>query len=276
MNVQQVLQAGTKKLKTARIENAAKDARLLLSHAFGCEASRLFLMHEDDVPEDVLAKFERSLSAREQFQPISQIIGGREFWGRWFEVTSDVLDPRPETETLVELAIKSVHANSILDLGTGTGVLAISLAAELPKSHVVATDISSAALAVAMRNAEIHKISKRIEFSQSDWFENIGGKFDLIVSNPPYISAKEMEELALDVKNWEPELALTPGGDGLSAYREIASKLRSFLNNDGLGLFEIGYAQGQDVCEIFIANGFGNVRVEQDMNGHDRIIVVQG
>jgi len=274
VKIQQLLLAGIHRLEAVKIESAARDARLLLSNALGCDASRLIFEQDDIVSADVLAKFERSLKTREKFQPVSQIIGGREFWGRWFEVSTDVLDPRPETETLVEIALNTPRAGSILDLGTGTGILAISLAAEWPASQVTATDISTKALMVARRNSGSHDVSARINFLESDWFENVTGKFDLIVSNPPYISADEMKQLAPDVKNWEPALALTPGGDGLSAYRKIAEKLQLFLNSNGIALFEIGYAQGTDVCDIFLKNGFRNVHVETDMSGHDRIVVI--
>lgn len=275
VTVNEALTTATKWLTDAGIPNADVDARVLLAHAMGCEPSRLLLMDNEEVHPEVFRTFDGYLASREKFQPVSQIIGGREFWGRWFSVTSDVLDPRPETESLIETALQHGPFERILDLGTGTGILAITLAATWPDARAIAVDISSEAIVVATKNSVAHGVADRVNLIVSNWFDAVAGQFDLIISNPPYIAAAEMAELSPDVRNWEPFLALTPGGDGLAAYRLIASLLDKFLADGGLALFEIGHIQGPDVVLIFQAAGFVNVTVLQDLGGKDRVVVVK-
>ncbi len=275
VTVHEALTSATAWLTDTGIPNANVDARVLLAHAMGCEPSRLILMEDDDVHPDVFRTFDGYLASREKFQPVSQIIGGREFWGRWFSVTPDVLDPRPETESVIESALQDGPFQRILDLGTGSGILAVTLAAEWSDARAIAIDISSEAIAIASKNAAAHDVAGRVNFIVSNWFDAVAGQFDLIVSNPPYIAAAEMGELSPDVRNWEPFLALTTGGDGLESYRIIASKLDQFLADDGVALFEIGYTQGADVVEIFGAAGFANVTVSQDLGGRDRVVTVK-
>lgn len=275
VTVHDALTTATKWLTDSGIPNADTDAQVLLAHAMGCEPSRLILMENDEVHPDIFRTFDGYLAAREKFQPVSQIIGGREFWGRWFEITQDVLDPRPETESLIEIALQNGPFERILDLGTGSGILAVTLAAEWKEARAIAVDISSKAIAIATRNATAHDVLDRVNLVVSSWFDDIAGQFDLIVSNPPYISASEMGELSPDVRHWEPFLALTPGGDGLESYRAIASMLDQFLADKGLALFEIGHTQGADVVKIFREAGFADVSVSKDMGGKDRVIVVK-
>ena len=275
VTVHDALTTATKWLTDAGIPNADVDARVLLSHAMGCEPSRLILMEEEEVHPEVFRTFDSYLASREKFQPVSQIIGGREFWGRWFNVTPDVLDPRPETESLIEAALQHGPCERILDLGTGSGVLAVTLAAEWKDARAVAVDISSEAIAIAIKNATAHEVLDRINLNVSNWFDGVAGQFDLIVSNPPYISAAEMGVLSPDVRHWEPFLALTPGGDGLESYRTIASMLGQFLADEGLALFEIGHTQGADVVKIFQGAGFANVTISQDLGGKDRVVAVK-
>ena len=275
VTVNEALTSATKWLADAGVPSAETDARILLAHAMDCDPTRLVLMSDEEVHPDLFRKFDNLLAAREKFQPVSQIIGGREFWGRWFTVTRDVLDPRPETETIVDLALQQGPFQRVLDLGTGSGILAVTLAAEWPDALAVAVDISEDALAIAAKNASAQGVTERIQFELSDWFDAVGGVFDLIVSNPPYIAAHEMGELSPDVRNWEPFLALTPGGDGLEAYRTIAFMLGQFLAAEGLALFEIGHTQGDEVAKIFRDAGFSKVSVSQDMGGKDRVVSVQ-
>ena len=275
VTVHDALTTATKWLTDAGIPNADVDARVLLGRAMGIEPSRLILMEDDEVHPDVFRTFDGYLAAREKFQPVSQIIGGREFWGRWFSVTPDVLDPRPETESLIEVALQHGPFQRILDLGTGSGILAVTLAAEWAEARTIAIDISAEAVAIATKNAAAHDVADRVNFIVSNWFDAVAGQFDLIVSNPPYIAAAEMSGLSPDVRNWEPFLALTPGGDGLESYRTIASMLGQFLADDGMALFEIGYTQGAGVVEIFKAAGFANVSVSQDLGGKDRVVTVK-
>ncbi len=274
VTVREALATGAKWLEDAGVEGAERDVQILLAKAMGIEPGALLLNEDEDVHPQQFRIYDEYLAAREKFQPVSQIIGGREFWGRWFKVTRDVLDPRPDTESLVEKALEGGARQRVLDLGTGSGILAVTLAAEWPEVRVIATDISTPALEIAAENAQAHGVSGRIQFAESDWFEQVGGTFDLIVSNPPYISLAEMGDLSPDVRNWEPFLALTPGGDGLDAYRIIAAGLENYLDEGGLALFEIGFRQGADVVEIFRAAGFGKVTVSKDLSGHDRIVAV--
>jgi len=275
VTVHEALTTATAWLTDAGIPNADVDARVLLAHVMECEPSRLILMENEEVHPDVFRTFDGYLASREKFQPVSQIIGGREFWGRWFNVTPDVLDPRPETESLIEAALQNGPSQRILDLGTGSGILAVTLAAEWAETRAIAVDISAEAIAIATKNATAHDVADRVNFIVSNWFDAVAGQFDLIVSNPPYIAAAEMGTLSPDVRNWEPFLALTPGGDGLASYRTIASMLDQFLADDGLALFEIGHTQGTSVVEIFKAAGFANVVVSQDLGGKDRVVMVK-
>ncbi len=274
VTIREALDTGAKWLSDAGVEGAARDVQILLAHALGVEPSRLLLMENDEVLPEDFRKYDEYLAAREQFQPVAQIIGGRDFWGRRFKVTRDVLDPRPDSETLIEQALAGGERQRVLDLGTGSGILGITLAAEWPKARVIATDISTPALEIAAENAAAHGVEKRMEFVPSDWFEMVGGTFDLIISNPPYIALEEMAGLSPDVRNWEPFLALTPGGDGMDPYRIIAAGLGDYMDKDAMALFEIGYKQGADVSAIFRAAGFDKVSVLQDLNGLDRVVKV--
>lgn len=275
VTVNEALRTATKWLTDAGIPNADVDARVLLAHAMESDPSRLLLMGDEEVHPEVFRTFDTYLASREKFQPVSQIIGGREFWGRWFIVTPDVLDPRPETESLIEAALQHGPFQRILDLGTGSGILAVTLAAEWSDARAIAIDISSEAIAIATKNAAAHDVTDKVNPIISNWFDAVAGQFDLIVSNPPYIAAAEMAELSPDVRNWEPFLALTPGGDGLEAYRTIAASLGEYLADQGLALFEIGHTQGPDVVKIFRAAGFADVTVSSDLGGKDRVVAVK-
>ncbi|MEE9455125.1 MAG: peptide chain release factor N(5)-glutamine methyltransferase [Paracoccaceae bacterium] len=273
-DVKTALIFGTDVLSAADIPNPGRDAQLLLAHAINTDATRLFLEPARIVSGKNWAKYQQHLNARAQSQPISQIIGGREFWGRWFKVTQDVLDPRPETETLIALALDAGPFKRILDLGCGTGILAITLAAEWGDCEVTAVDISVAALDITAQNADLNGVRNRIKIQHSNWFKDISGRYDLIISNPPYIAKHEMQNLSRDVKNWEPHLALTPGGDGLDAYRAIAKNLRQHLAPNGLGIFEIGFQQGASVSKIFESVGY-EATISTDLSDHDRVVTVQ-
>lgn len=263
-------------LAGAGIPDPARDARALVAHAAGLPPDRVMIERDRVLAPDMAAILDRAVTARMSWQPVAQITGRRLFWGREFSVTPDTLDPRPETETLIALALEGPPAERILDLGTGTGIIPVTLLCEWPGATAVATDISGAALAVARRNAQDLGVADRIEFLTSDWFDGVQGRFDLITSNPPYISALEFEGLTPDVKDWEPRQALTPGGDGLSAYRAIAMELKGHLTPEGKAFFEIGATQGEQVSGIFRAAGFSECRVHKDMDGRDRVVQVTG
>ena len=267
----EALRTAIPRLTAAGVEGAARDARLLLAHALQIAPDRLTLHLADRLSPEAEARFEAAVNDRVRRRPVSQITGQRLFWGRSFRVTSDTLDPRPETETLIAAALETPFAR-VLDLGTGTGAILLTLLAERPTATGLATDASEAALAVAARNARALGLADRASFSQSDWFAGVEGRFDLIVSNPPYISEDEMADLSPEVRDWEPRLALTPGGDGLAAYRAIAAGCGAHLAPGGRLMVEIGPTQGAAVAALFAGAGLSLVRVWPDMDGRDRVV----
>lgn len=265
------LAAAQARLAAEGIPDPAGDARRLVAHAAGLAPDRLTLHMDESLDAAAQARLEAALSARTRRQPVSQIIGGRLFWGRWFHVTPAVLDPRPETETLIAAALAQPFAR-VLDLGTGSGAILLSLLAERPAARGLGTDISPEALEVARRNRAALGLEARAELHLSDWFGAVAGGFDLIVSNPPYIAAAEMPMLAPDVHDWEPHLALTPGGDGLNAYRAIAAGAARHMQLGARILLEIGPTQGAQVMALFAAQGFSQLRCLPDMDGRDRVV----
>lgn len=269
----QVLTAAGRDLVAAGIESGQGDAMQLMAHAFGAETPRYALMGvlRDPLPEDVADRFAQAVTARLKRQPVSQISGGRHFWKHRFKVTPDTLDPRPDTETLVATALE-VPFTSVLDLGTGTGCIVISLLAERPVARGTAVDLSVAALDVARDNARMAEVSDRLMLVNSDWFAAVEGGYDLIVSNPPYIAASEMAGLEPEVRDWEPRMALTDEDDGLTAYRAITGGATSHLVPGGHLMVEIGLTQGPSVSELFREAGLENVRVIQDLDGRDRVV----
>lgn len=268
--VAQALRAGAARLVEAGVE--AGDARYLLAHALGVARDRLMLMGPDEVPADAAARYEHALTRRIAHEPVSKITRERAFWGRIFHVSNDVLDPRPETETLIAEALAGPVPTRVLDLGTGSGCIAQTLLAEWPQAQGVATDVSPAALAVAGRNAQALGVEDRLALIVSDWFSAVQGVFDLIVSNPPYITADEMTELSPEVLGHDPHLALSPGGDGLAPYRIIAAQGQDYLAPEGRLLLEIGWKQGPDVARILTDVGWRNIRVLPDLDGRDRVV----
>jgi release factor glutamine methyltransferase len=274
MMLRALIARGTSALDQAGIPNAARDARLLAAHVCDIDPSRVTLHEMDEVSEAAIARFDDAITQRQNHRPVSRIIGVRQFWGRNFQITDDVLDPRGDTETLISEALKT-PAKRILDLGTGSGILGITLATEQVDAVVAVTDISQAALAVAIANAKRYDVEDRIEFIQSDWFDSLHGKFDLIISNPPYIGENELEGLEPDVIDYDPIIALTPGGDGLAPYRIIAAQAKDYLNENGRVIVEIGHIQGNDVRNLFLNAGFMNVQILQDLDGKDRAIVAK-
>lgn len=271
MTASQALADAVQRLKAANVPDAANDARILLAHAMGIERSRLTLVLPDEITADAQAFYAQSIAARILRKPVSHILGAREFYGRAFTVNGDVLDPRPDTELLVDAALKAPF-ETLLDLGTGSGCILLTLLAQNETATGQGVDCSAAALEVATRNAEQLGVAQRSQFSVSDWFSNVQGQFDLIVSNPPYITADEMMQLAPEVRDWEPKLALTPGGDGLQAYRIITASARQHMAAGGRLIVEIGASQAADVQALFADAGFDGITCLQDLNGHDRVV----
>ena len=259
------------------ITNAALDVKLLLAYLLKCDVDQLRNYYEDGITKSLASEFQSYFLRRQEGEPVSKIIGTKAFWNNMFKVSEDTLDPRPDSEILVE-AILSIlldqdRAYHILDLGTGTGCLLLTLVSELQNATGIGVDISEKALNIAKENADMLALDSRVEFSQSNWFETVSGKFDLIISNPPYIVEKDIFSLSLEVKKHDPMLALNGGKDGLDAYRVIISNLSNYLKEDGLFCFEIGFDQATLVSELLKENGFKHFRVIKDYAQMDRCII---
>ncbi|GAB1380839.1 peptide chain release factor N(5)-glutamine methyltransferase [Pararhodobacter aggregans] len=269
MILREALAQAIQRLDAAGIADAPRDARLLLAHALGIAPDRLTLVLRDPAGAEQAA-FGEAIARRAAREPVSHITGRRLFWGRAFHVTADVLDPRPETETLIAEALGAPFTR-LLDLGTGSGAILLTLLAERPAARGLGCDLSPAALAVAEGNAATLGLSGRAEFRQGDWFGPVEGRFDLIVSNPPYIAEAEMAGLAPEVLR-EPRMALTPGGDGLDAYRAIARGAGAHLTPGGRLMVEIGPTQGAAVAGLMAAAGLQGIALHPDFDGRDRVV----
>ncbi|MCV2889260.1 peptide chain release factor N(5)-glutamine methyltransferase [Ruegeria aquimaris] len=267
----QAMVAATARLRAAGVPDPARDARLLLAHAARIEASRVTLIAPEDLALDIAERYDQLIALRAVRVPVSHLLGEREFYGRRFKVSGEVLDPRPETEILIEAAL-SAPFERVLDLGTGSGCILVTLLAERPEATGVGVDLSEAACLQASANAVLHRVADRADICASDWFAQVAGRFDLIVSNPPYIALAEMPDLAPEVIEHEPQMALTDGGDGLGAYRRIAAGAPDHLRPGGRLMVEIGPTQALAVSQLFEAAGLSGVRVIPDLDGRDRVV----
>jgi release factor glutamine methyltransferase len=268
------LQAATARLAAAGVEDPAGDARRLLAHALGLSRERLVLALDAAPGAAAAEHFAGLVALRAERRPLAQITGRRLFWGRAFAVTPDVLDPRPETETLVVAALEAPFGR-LLDLGTGSGCLAVTLLAERPAATGVASDLSAAALAVARVNAAAHGVAGRLAVLAADWFEGVAGRFDLILSNPPYIPAAGLAALAPEVRLWEPAGALSPGPDGLEAFRAILAGAGAHLAPGGRILLEVGAGQAGEVAALARAAGLRGVHARADLDGRPRVVAAR-
>lgn len=270
---QALLAAAVARLRAAGCDTPELDARLLFQAATGLSREDLILASDHVIAAEHQARFEGFLQRREEREPVSRILGEREFYGRPFRVTPDVLDPRPDTETLIDAALRLMPgAARILDLGTGSGAIAVTLLAERADAFGLAVDVSEAALAVARENAARLGVTDRLTLAQGSWFSSVSGRFDIIASNPPYIPAAEIAGLSPDVRNFEPVLALLGGEDGLDPYRIIAATAGVHLNPAGHVLVEIGAGQGPAIEAIFAGHGFRLRAAHADLGGHFRCL----
>ncbi|ABS63367.1 modification methylase, HemK family [Parvibaculum lavamentivorans DS-1] len=264
------------RLKQAGLPTPELDARILVQAVTG--ATDIEMIREPAAPisaaeEEALAGFERRRLARE---PVSRILGAREFWGLAFAVTSATLDPRPDSETLIEASLKCLAPLArprLLDLGTGTGCLLLTLLHERPDASGIGVDISEEALQVARENSARLGLAARARFQPGNWMEGLGEKFDLVISNPPYIASGEIEVLEPEVRGHDPRLALDGGADGLDAYRAIAAALPDVLTQEGVAVVELGAGQADAVRGIFEAAGCAVLRVDPDLSGVPRALV---
>ncbi len=274
MTAAEAMVAASARLRAAGVPDPARDARVLLAHAARIDAARVTLIAPEDLAPEIEERFDQLISLRSIRVPVSHLVGERAFYGRRFKVSRDVLDPRPETETLIEGAL-AVPFETVLDLGTGSGCILVTLLAETPSARGLGVDVSEAACLQASANAVLHRVEARADIRQSDWFADVDETFDLIASNPPYLAGYEMDEVAPELREHEPRVALTDEGDGLSAYRVIASQAAQYLNPNGRVMVEIGWQQGASVRTIFEKNGWSGIVVMPDLGGRDRVIHAQ-
>ena len=267
------LRRGAAELTKAGIENAAGDARALALWAADIDAAQLMSMLRDKMPDIARQRYAEALARRAGRIPVSHIIGGRLFWGRWFQVTADVLDPRPETEIMIARALDLPPPARVLELGVGSACILGTVLVERPDAHGVGIDISPAALKIAQQNLSQLGVDDRAELREGDWLAGVDGPFDLILCNPPYIAEDEMQDLSPEVFGHEPHLALTPGGDGLAPYRAIAPELSRVLEPGGAALFEIGPTQAAAVTSIFVDTGWAPPEILKDFDGRDRCLL---
>ena len=273
-SITQLFQENTKQLEAVS-DTARLDIELLLCSILKKERTFLHAWPEHELTQEQLKNFKQQLEQRLQGKPIAHILGERGFWSLNLKVTKDTLIPRPDTERLVELTLERTPEKSqwkILDLGTGTGAIALSLAKERSTCSITATDQSVAALNIAKQNAANNKISN-IEFIQSNWFSKLGNQqFNIIVTNPPYIRNNDPHLQQGDVR-FEPLSALAAGEDGLDDIRNIIKGCKNYLDDEGVLLIEHGYDQADEVCELLSNAGFINVSNFKDYNGNPRVSV---
>lgn len=267
----QAMATAASRLRAAGVPDPARDARLLLAHAASVDAARVTLIAPEEIAPEIAERYEQLVALRAVRVPVSQLVGERAFYGREFKISREVLDPRPETETLIDLALGAPF-DRVLDLGTGSGCILVTLLAERPDATGVGADLSETACLQASANAVLHEVAGRAEIIQSDWFEAVAGRFDLIVSNPPYLAVTEMADVAPELRDHEPRMALTDGLDGLSVYRIIAENAQSYLTANGRVMVEIGWQQGTAVCDIFSRAGWASVELAHDLDGRPRVV----
>ncbi|MCB2204635.1 peptide chain release factor N(5)-glutamine methyltransferase [bacterium] len=264
------------------IDEAKLSAEHLLAHVLGQKRLQMYLRFDQPVKEEELTVFRELVRRRLKHEPVQYIVGSTEFYGLEFKVTPDVLIPRPDTEHLIDTVLDFHKAGQladdmqILDIGTGSGAIAIALAAQLPSIRVVATDISAAALAIASANAERNKVADRIDFVEHDIFtDNLPGggeQFDIVASNPPYIPEADIATLQPEVRDFEPMIAATDGGDGLRFYRRIVKIAPGFLKTGGLLLLEVGAGQAQTVAAMLTDANMQKVHIREDYGGIERVV----
>ena len=274
MKLKKVLANTANKLSESGIEGAARGARILTAYALQIPISELSLKINEQVSGKLTSKLEKLILRRINREPISKILGRRDFWGRTFSINENVLDPRGDTETLIDFVIEK-PVKSVLELGTGSGAIAITLACEWKEVHVTAVDISEDALLLAKLNAEKFNVQNKIHFLKSDWYGSVKGLFDLIISNPPYIGLAEQDELSAEVIKYDPEIALFAGRDGLDAYKKIIPNLPKFLKPDGFVALETGASQGVQVKNMMNAVGFIDAKIVKDLSGKDRLVAAK-
>ena len=277
--VQRVLDWSVGYLREHGSDSPRLDAEILLAHSCGWQRIQLYTNYDRPLTTDQRGRMREFIQRRAQAEPVAYLVGYREFFGLDFEVDSSVLIPRPDTETLVRTALDALKERedpTVLDIGTGSGCIAVALAVNCPTAQLTAVDISSEALIIAAGNAAKHKMQDRIQFFESNVFSGVPEQqFDLIASNPPYVREDELEGLDADVRGHEPVGALVGGADGLDVVRRITSEAPEFLKPGGHLMLEIDGQQAESVAQLLDDNGYQNVGIEKDLSGIQRVVFGQ-
>ena len=278
MTIHDILNESTKELEAANMPSARLDAEILLSFLLGCESLEFIKNPDMIISENQLAGFRSLIARRLQWEPVAYITGRKNFWTFTLEVSRDVLIPRPDTEIIVEEALDVCRKTNsaeikILDIGTGSGAIALALAKEIPHAEITATDISAAALALAKKNARALNFGNKIKFHQGDLFEPVEGVFEVIVCNPPYIPQDEYIKLPVGVKDYEPQIALLADKDGLEFYKKLIYQAPVYLQKNGWLLLEIGAKQEKPVRGMMEESGFyDKIAMRRDYAGLPRVM----
>lgn len=282
MTIAEALKEASAALRAESVPNDLLDAQTLLAHALNCDRTHLIVHFNQQLTDEQQNSYQALIARRATGEPLQYITGQQEFFGLPFIVTPAVLIPRPETEILVEEVIRLAQLHHwtnpvIVDAGTGSGCIAVTLARELAGAQVIATDISTEALAVARRNAELNGVAERIHFLHSDWLDALPAEIvaDFIVSNPPYVAVHEMPTLQREVREWEPALALTDQSDGLTCYRRLLADVPARLKTGGYFLCELGHTQAEAVSALADKAVWAEPQLLDDLQGIARTLVLQ-
>ncbi|BCM21842.1 peptide chain release factor N(5)-glutamine methyltransferase [Mesorhizobium sp. J8] len=277
-----LLRAARQRLAAAGIDDPALDSRLIVEHFSGTTRTQAIAEPAHEVAPAALSAVELALRRRVAGEPVHRILGYREFYGLRLSLSRETLEPRPDTETLVDAVLPFARATAerlgecrILDLGTGTGAIALALLGAVPAATATGVDISPDALATATANARNLGLGKRFKALNSNWFEKVSGRYHVIASNPPYIPSREIGNLQDEVRDFDPHRALDGGADGLDPYRVIAAEAAGFLEAQGKIAVEIGHTQKNEVTEMFAAAGYGLAAAYRDLGGNDRVLVFE-
>ena len=276
MNYQEILELGSKNLKINKIKNFNLDSELILSKVLNKTREQILINYKNFLNKKQINKFQEYLNRRKQKEPIAYILGFKYFWKYKFLVDNSVLIPRPDTEIMIEESLNLLKLNKsekILDIGTGSGCIVISILNERPKCKATALDISKKAIKVAKTNAKLHHLQNKIKFINIDIDKYKSNKYDLILSNPPYIKNVKLNRLDDDIKFHEPRLALSGGYDGFNEIKKVIEKSKKLLKNNGKIIIEIGHDQKNQSLMLLKKNGFYVNKVKRDLSGKDRCIV---
>lgn len=275
-----LLAASRAALAEAGVDDSGFDARMIVEYFSGTTRTDAIARPDMTVDSPAVESVHKAISRRAAGEPVHRILGFRDFYGMKLFLSAETLEPRPDTEVLVDAVLPYLRqlaatggACRILDLGTGTGAIALALLAQVSEASGVGIDISKDALATASRNARENGLSGRFEAVRSDWYAEISGQFQVIVSNPPYISSSELETLQREVREHDPRRALDGGADGLDAYRAIVARSNSYLAPGGVVGVEVGHLQAADVAALFEAAGFRLLETRKDLGGRDRALI---